>query len=73
VSDPEAVARGGGRRRRYRGSKVPSELQGQSPWWRLRGKAQRKRGFGGGAPRIVTCFDYLTVDVVFNFAHTCAF
>ena len=42
-----------GEGRRYRGSKVPSGLQGQSPWWRLRGKSQRKRRFGGG---VFKCF-----------------
>ena len=54
-----------GEGRRYRGSKVPSGLQGQSPWWRLRGKSQRKRRFGGGvfkcSPR---CFGELSEDLV---------
>jgi len=48
---PGEVIRGSGLR------KSPSRVQGQSPWWGVRGQSPPKPGSGGRAPRSWTGFN----------------
>ena len=66
--DPEAVARGTDAG--SLGTEVPQQGSGADPLVGVRGQSPRKRGSRGVSPISLTYSDYLTIDLVFNFALT---